>query len=308
MRFSIYQDSRIGGRAVNQDRMGYTFTKEALLLVLCDGMGGHFGGEVAAHLALQTINERFVTEARPILRNPSSFLAEAMNAAHEAISDIARLQRMPESPRTTVVAAVIQHGSLFFAHAGDSRLYLFRDGLLQAKTRDHSKLELLQSQGLLTTAQSNHHPDRNKLFNCLGSPYQPIVEHGVPLLLKPKDALLLCSDGLWSNLSDTIIGLSLTQHTALVAVPQLIELALSEGAAHCDNVTGLGLNWLGEQMAGASGEGVRSTVGLRQDGFESTLSLRPELTSNEVLTEAEIDAAVEEIRQAIRQAERRSSL
>lgn len=308
MRFSIYQDSKIGGRTVNQDRMGYTFTKEALLLVVCDGMGGHFGGELAAQLALQVIHERFVAEAKPMLSNPAVFLDEAIYAAHDAILDFAMSRRMPESPRTTVVACVIQQAKAFWAHVGDSRLYMYRRGILLSKTRDHSKLELMQAQGLAIGADNNNHPDRNTLYNCLGSPYQPLVEQSSPVLLTPKDCLLLCSDGLWANIPETSIGLVLTRCNAMEGVPKLIQYALAEGGPKCDNVTGLGINWLGESPAetGQTLEtGEQSTFNMAQGGYESTLHIDSAAAQSDVRIEEEIDAAVNAINEAIRKTDPR---
>ena len=303
MRFSIYQDSRVGGRAVNQDRMGYTFTKEALLLVVCDGMGGHVAGELAAQMALQVIHERFVAEAKPILSNPAVFLEEAIYAAHDAILDLAISRRMPESPRTTVVACVIQQSKAFWAHVGDSRLYLYRIGILLKKTRDHSQLELMHAKGLPIENEGNNHPDRNTLYNCLGSPYQPLVEQGDLALLEPKDCLLLCSDGLWSNVSETSIGLVLTRCNAMEGVPKLIQYALAEGGPKCDNVTALGMNWLGESPA-QTGQvlqtGEHSTFDMAQGRYESTLHINEVATQSNFQIEQEIDAAINAIHEAIR--------
>jgi hypothetical protein len=91
MQFSVYQESHIGGRKVNQDRMGYSFTREALLLVLADGMGGHLRGEIAASVALQTISTLFQQQAQPYVKKPQRFLEEALLAAHTDIHQYRRL-------------------------------------------------------------------------------------------------------------------------------------------------------------------------------------------------------------------------
>ena len=78
MQFSVYQQSHIGGRKLNQDRMGYLYTREALLLVLADGMGGHLRGEVAATIALQSIAKGFKAQATPYVRKPERFLEEGI--------------------------------------------------------------------------------------------------------------------------------------------------------------------------------------------------------------------------------------
>ena len=76
MRFSIYQQSQAGGRATNQDRMGYCFTRESLLLLLADGMGGHLHGELAATLTLQTMGSLFQKAASLVVADPEAFLDE----------------------------------------------------------------------------------------------------------------------------------------------------------------------------------------------------------------------------------------
>jgi protein phosphatase len=105
MQFSVYQESHIGGRKVNQDRMGYSFTRDALLLVLADGMGGHLRGEVAATVALRTISTMFQQQAQPYVKKPQRFLEEALHAAHRDIHQYRIEQQMPKAPRTTIVAS-----------------------------------------------------------------------------------------------------------------------------------------------------------------------------------------------------------
>src|SRR5574340_539350 len=107
MKFSIYQSSRQGGRKYNQDRVAYSYSKEALLMVVADGMGGHFHGEIAAQITVQLIAEMFQKQARPVLRDPLMFLDMAMHGVHSAIGDYSNENELLESPRTTCVAAVI---------------------------------------------------------------------------------------------------------------------------------------------------------------------------------------------------------
>ncbi len=110
MKFSVFQVSRKGGRRENEDRMGYCYTREAAIFLLADGMGGHPQGEVAAQLALQTISALFQKEATPKLPDVGAFLASAVIAAHRQILRYAIEKRMMDSPRTTLVAAVLQGG------------------------------------------------------------------------------------------------------------------------------------------------------------------------------------------------------
>ena len=137
MRFTIYQESRQGGRHNNEDRTTYCYSRDALLMVVADGMGGHHYGEIAAQIAVQTLADTFQREARPLLTDPFRFLQKSMSNAHHAILDYASRHRLRDTPRTTCVACVVQDSIAYWAHAGDSRLYLMRNGKVQAQTRDH---------------------------------------------------------------------------------------------------------------------------------------------------------------------------
>ena len=128
MRFTIFQDSRQGDRAGNEDRVGYSYSKDVLLMVIADGMGGHMQGEVAAEIAVTEITRRFQQEARNRLRRPSDFLVSVINSAHRAIVSHAVAENLLECPRTTCVVCLVQDGSACWAHAGDSRLYVLRGG------------------------------------------------------------------------------------------------------------------------------------------------------------------------------------
>ncbi len=85
MRFTIFQDTDIGARASNQDRMGYCFSRESLLMIVADGMGGHLRGEVAAQLSMQTAAALFQQAAQPRLPDPAEFLEQAFRASHQEL-------------------------------------------------------------------------------------------------------------------------------------------------------------------------------------------------------------------------------
>ena len=160
MKFTIFHESRIGRRKSNQDRLSYCYSRESLLMVVADGMGGHLHGEVAAQIAVQYITEAFQREAHPQLKDPFLFLSGALTNAHHAILDYASDRFLPEAPRTTCVACVVQDSIAYWAHAGDSRLYAIRGGRILAQTRDHSRVQRMVEDGLITPEAAVHHPDQ----------------------------------------------------------------------------------------------------------------------------------------------------
>lgn len=302
MQFSVYQESRIGGRKMNQDRMGYIYTRDSLLLLLADGMGGHVRGEMAAAISLQTIANLFQQNAHPYIRKPEAFLEESFMIAHREIQRYGRNNLLPESPRTTIVACLIQHGKAIWAHCGDSRLYWVRDSQILARTQDHSRVASLLAQGMLDPNQPEKHPDRNKLFNCLGSANIPIVEISRRATIHAGDTFLLCSDGLWSALSDQIIAKRIQANTVMRSVPELLDAAISFAGGHGDNVTALAITWLGENSLE---DATTVTTNTLQEGTVTSMIMTQPLgisDEDKVFNDLEIEKAIAEIREAIHKA------
>ena len=293
MKFSVFQLSRKGGRKQNEDRMGYCYTRESGLFVLADGMGGHPEGEVAAQLALQTISAMYQKQARPTIEDPAAFLSAALMAAHYQIIRYASEKGMLDTPRTTLVGVVLQGSGATWVHCGDSRLYFVRDGELLMRTRDHSYLEQ-HSDGVVKLDYIN----RNILFTCLGSPSKPEFSVAGPVALQQGDKLLLCSDGLWGNLSDDEIVRQLARKNVSGAVPDLVESALKAGGARSDNVTVLAMEWETPNKFESTCDVYTDSI---MDGvFASTIQAGGLDAGDEELDEAAIERSIAEINEAIR--------
>jgi PPM family protein phosphatase len=243
MQFSIYQESRRGARRFNQDRIAYCYSRDTLLMLVADGMGGHLHGEVAAQLAMQFITETFRREAKPALADPALFLRRAITGAHQAIIEHAAAGGLAEAPRTTCVACVAQDNAACWAHAGDSRLYHIRDGRILAQTKDHSRVQQLIDQGRIRAEAFAAHPERNRIFNCLGSHRPPQVDLSENTRLRAGDTLILCSDGLWGPLSGKIISSALQKSGIMQAVPELLDEAERRAGRECDNLSVIGVTW-----------------------------------------------------------------
>lgn len=299
MKFSVFQVSRKGGRGKNEDRMGYCYTRESGIFLLADGMGGHPQGEVAAQLALQVISAMFQKEAAPKLLDVGAFLTSAALAAHHQILRHAMDKNMLDTPRTTIVIAVVQAGSVTWLHCGDSRLYLVRQGELLARTRDHSFLEQRQSAAASSGAKLPEHINRNMLYTCLGSPVKPVVDVMGPVMLQQGDKLMLCSDGLWGSLSDVEITYQLSHKPVSKAVPDLVEKALRTAGDHSDNVTCIALEW--ETPDGFdSTRGDISTDSISDGVFASTVQAGFPDSSLDDMDDAAIERSIAEINEAIR--------
>jgi protein phosphatase len=302
MRFSIYQESKKGGRKVNQDRMGYLYTRDSLLMLVADGMGGHARGEVAAQLTLQTMASIYQRDAQPLLADPGRYLEEAVLASHRELHRYRAEHSLPEAPRTTVVACVIQQGLAIWAHVGDSRLYLLRGGRIAERTIDHSRVHHLVSAGLIKPEEAKDHPERNRIFNCIGAFVAPTVEVSRPVALRNGDTLLLCSDGLWGTLTDRQIAEGFHGSTVMRAVPELMEMALANGGNEADNCTAVAMTWAGTEsveMVPPTDAPV-STLVMPDGAVASTIQIpRAGEYSDVGLTEDQIDEAVAEINKAI---------
>ena len=297
MKFSVFQVSRKGGRKLNEDRMGYCYTRQSGIFLLTDGMGGHPQGEVAAQLALQAISAMFQKEAKPELTDVSAFLASAVLAAHHQILRYAIEKDMLDSPRTTLVAAVVQDGFVTWVHCGDSRLYLVRQGELMARTRDHSFLE--QRQGTAAALKSLQRINRNILFTCLGSLTKPVFDIAGPVALQLGDKLMLCSDGLWGSLSEEDIVYHLGHKPVREAVPDLVEKALRKAGDSSDNVTAIALEWETPDSF-ESTRGSISTDSMSDGVFASTVQAGWLDSGLEDMDDAAIERSIAEINEAIR--------
>ncbi len=303
MEFSIFQETRRGGRKVNQDRVGYIYTREALFVVVADGMGGHVGGEIAAHIAVRLLLERFQQEAKPVLQSPVLFLQNAFKAVHTALGEYAQRFRLVDSPRTTCVACVIQDDAAFWAHAGDSRLYHVRRDALQARTRDHSKVQYLLDNGVITPAEAEHHPDRNKVFSCLGGAFEPTLDFSPRVPLQSGDVLVLCTDGFWSAYSDRELVGRVGRAELSKVTPELLNDAERRAGAGGDNLSVIAVRWAGSTDEWADSMTTTQTETLALGEFSTqmdrTITLAEPETGRRALSDADIELAIKEIQETL---------
>lgn len=301
MKFSIYQVSRQGGRRYNQDRLAYSYTRDALLMVAADGMGGHFHGEIAAQITVQTVVEAFRSQARPRLQDPRRFLQDALHLAHDAIGNYTVRHELSEFPRTTCVACVVQDGHAWWGHAGDSRLYYFRGGRLVTRTRDHSVVQQLLEQGRITEAEMATHPERNRIYNCLGGIIPPEVELSDKNAVWEGDVVLLCTDGLWGELSVAEMAAILDTYPVGVAVPELLDHAEFRGGAYGDNLSAIAMRWGDEQRFFGLQRMVDATVPLNDPAARTeVLSGWPKAGNGRPMSDEDIEQTIAGIQAIIR--------
>ena len=301
MRFTIFQESRKGSRKVNQDRIAYTYGRDTLLMCVADGMGGHAGGEIAAQIAVRLFIERFQQEAKPILKNPLKFLQDTMLRAHAALGSYANQFSMLETPRTTCVACVVQANHAYWAHVGDSRFYLFRQGGLIGNTKDHSKVQYLVDQGIIAADEVSDHPDRNKIFSCLGGLVDPVIDLSKRTPLRNGDIMLLCTDGLWSVLTQHEMANYLTSTPILKTGPQMMREAEKRGGPDGDNLSSIIVRWGPETLTDEASSTITETMGLGefQTELDKTVTLTDRKGTQRDLTDDEIERAIQEIQSTI---------
>jgi serine/threonine protein phosphatase PrpC len=247
LRIEYADVSLVGGRAENQDRVTIAVAEHAALLVVADGMGGYADGAHAAEVTRQVVLDAFGRAPQPLF-DPMGFFHLILGRAHEEVVKLGGSLPIDRRPRATCALCLVQQGASWWAHVGDSRIYHIRGGALLERSRDHSHVEGLVREGLITAEQAQIHPQRNFVECCVGGvSILPDMAISRRRPLESGDVLLVCSDGLWGPLKDDELAKALGSGKPLrEALQGLADSAVSRNGAASDNASGAVLRWLGE--------------------------------------------------------------
>jgi len=221
-------------REMNEDRC---FAREldsgTALVAVADGLGGHAAGERASGIAIESLND-FSSDSEPI----DDHLVKLVLAAKQKIMQASTEDKAFEGMGTTLTAAYIHADTAHWAHVGDTRLYLFRKGVVVQITEDQTLVGFLVSQGEMTKEEARAHPLRKMLRSCIGSGGLE-VDRG-RLELEDNDLLILCTDGLHDKVTEETFELVLGASSSLQEkLEALIDSALAAGGK--DDITVVGV-------------------------------------------------------------------
>jgi len=227
-------------RENNEDSFRYwependaAFARLGRLAVIAEGMGGAEGGQFASQIAVETVQELY---SSPDKADPQQQLVNGLQLANSRVLERARREPALHGMGTTLTAIAIVGNSLYFAHIGDTRLYLIRKGTIRALTRDHSLVARLVESGVIRAEEADTHPQRHVLTAAVG--VTDAIEPDVPpepVQLENHDVLLLCTDGLWGQMSEAEIARVISSHNIEDAARALVQLAKDHGGP--DNIT-----------------------------------------------------------------------
>lgn len=203
------------------------------LFIVADGMGGHKGGDVASRLAVEEIRSHYYSAKG---EDPAAALVEAFQKANRSIYEKAQNDESLTGMGTTCTAMVIRQEFTYFAHVGDSRAYLYRQGELRQITEDHSLIGEMLRSGLISKEDARTHPQRNVITKSLGVQISVQADTpSTPFSIEDGDIFLLCSDGLTTLVLDEDIKAALNAKNIGEACCHLIDLANKKGGM--DNIT-----------------------------------------------------------------------
>ena len=220
-------------REINEDYFGTFSGSFGRLLIVCDGMGGHQGGEIASRLAVETIRNYFEKLGTDF--NPDNEIKNAIQKANEVIIEAANTEANLSEMGSTVVLVLVKDGYAYAANLGDSRIYKISNGEIQQISTDHSLVQQMVDSNVISPEEAKTHPKKNIITKALG--IDKLVE---PELLEPfqlmiNDCLILCTDGLTNHVNDNEIREICISNNSQDAAEKLVDLANERGGT--DNIT-----------------------------------------------------------------------
>ncbi|MGO4369191.1 PP2C family serine/threonine-protein phosphatase [Paenibacillus sp. MCAF20] len=235
----------IGEREEQQD--SYCFSelhdreaiqRRGVLAVLADGMGGLAMGGEAGQLAVQSMLQAYRNKADE--ESIPQALERAIHAANRDVYGLAIEHGLEWGVGTTLIAVVVSEDRLYWTSAGDSRIYLYREGTLRALTQDHTyakQLDELVKAGLMTREEADTHPERMLLTSYLGIPeLRELDRNWTPFHLQPEDWILLCSDGFYDGLTEPLMS-EAAKLTPQLAAEYMVQRIIEEERPYQDNAT-----------------------------------------------------------------------
>ncbi|MGI6745348.1 MAG: Serine/threonine phosphatase stp [Firmicutes bacterium ADurb.Bin300] len=224
-------------RATNQDAyITGELSDDVVVAVVCDGMGGAKGGNIASSLAVKLIYEQVSAQFREDMQSKSikNMLESVINAANAGVHNISRSNSELDGMGTTVVTAIIKRNTAYIAHAGDSRAYMINKNGLTRLTHDHSVVQQLIDSGRITQREAMNHPRSNIITRALGVDDYVDIDFSEYSFSK-GDCLLICTDGLTNSLSDEDIAQIAANTEYYLLAERLVESAKKQGGR--DNIT-----------------------------------------------------------------------
>jgi len=224
-------------RDSNQDAYAVgEFPDEVAWAVVCDGMGGAAGGNIASALAVKVISDKINASYRENMRDSSikNMLDSALVAANIEVYDMSDAKPELKGMGTTVVCAIVRDGYAFIAHAGDSRAYIFDGKALTQVTTDHSVVQKLLDKGAITKEEALNHPDKNLITRAIGVDKNIDIDFD-EVELRDNEFLILCTDGLTNYVTDDELIDEVSDGRYYAFADRLVKKANNNGGG--DNVT-----------------------------------------------------------------------
>jgi serine/threonine protein phosphatase PrpC len=216
------------------------------LFAVADGLGGHRGGAIASRMALKSVKDEFLKWHG---RSADRLVSRALQRANEEVFIAGHSEpKIFDNMQTTLTVVALEQDVLAIGHVGDCRLYRVRNDCIELLTRDHTMANDMLKFHLISQEQAQQHPGRHQLTRSIGG--EPFLHIDIIReQILPDDTYLLCSDGLWSELTQEDINIAMKESNIATACEKLIELALKAGAP--DNITAImiRIETIGEQAA-----------------------------------------------------------